>query len=79
MTVLHQEGAPYVFIAHGSKGEETPVEIAGRASSARLKQAGYDVVYIEYDGPHKSQPHIVEAAVKYFLNYPPTSRKAKAN
>ena len=69
MTVLHQEGAPFVFIAHGSKDEQTPVETAGRAHAALLKNAGYDVTYIEYDGPHKSRPHIVEAAVKYFLNY----------
>lgn len=75
MTVLHQEGAPYVFIAHGSKDEQTPVETAGRAHAALLKNAGYEVVYIEYDGPHKSQPHIVEAGVKYFLNYPPASRR----
>ncbi|WP_171946501.1 esterase [Hyphomicrobium sp. CS1GBMeth3] len=70
MTALHQEGAPCVFIAHGSKDEQTPVETAGRAHAARLKQAGYDVVYIEHDGPHKSQPHIVEAGVRYFLRYP---------
>jgi phospholipase/carboxylesterase len=75
MTALHQEGAPYVFIAHGSKDEVTPVETAGRAHAHRLKAAGYDVVYIEYDGPHKSQPHIVEAAAKYFLNYPPVHRR----
>lgn len=71
MTVLHQEGAPRIFIAHGSKDEQTPVETAGRAHANLLNRAGYDVAYIEYDGPHKSQPHIVEAAVKYFLNYPP--------
>jgi phospholipase/carboxylesterase len=70
MTVLHQEGAPYVFIAHGSKDEQTPVYSAGRSHASRLKAAGYDVTYIEYDGPHKSQPHIVEAAVRYFLRYP---------
>jgi phospholipase/carboxylesterase len=72
MTVLHQEGAPYVFIAHGSKDEQTPVETAGRAHANLLNRAGYDVAYIEYDGPHKSQPRIVEAAVKYFLTYPLT-------
>jgi predicted esterase len=70
MTVLHQEGAPYIFIAHGSKDEQTPVETAGRANAANLKAAGYDVTYIEYEGPHKSQPHIVAVAVKYFLRYP---------
>ena len=71
MTVLHQEGAPCIFIAHGSKDEQTPVETAGRAHANLLNSAGYDVAYIEYDGPHKSQPHIVEAGVKYFLYYPP--------
>jgi phospholipase/carboxylesterase len=69
MTVLAQEGAPHVFIAHGSKDEQTPVQSAGRAHAARLNSAGYDVTYIEYDGPHKSQPHIVEAGVRYFLRY----------
>jgi phospholipase/carboxylesterase len=69
MTVLHQEGAPFVFIAHGSKDTQTPVETAGRAHAARLHGVGYDVTYIEYDGPHKSQPHIVAAAVTYFLKY----------
>jgi phospholipase/carboxylesterase len=73
MTVLHQEGAPYIFIAHGSKDEKTPVETAGRASAAKLKAAQYDVTYLEYDGPHASQPPIVAVAVKYFLNYPPKS------
>jgi phospholipase/carboxylesterase len=75
-TPLHQEGAPYIFIAHGSKDEKTPVETAGRASAKKLKDADYDVTYIEYDGPHASQPHLVAVAVKYFLNYPPPAAAA---
>ncbi len=67
---LHQEGAPHIFIAHGSKDEKTPVETAGRASALKLKAAGYDVTYLEYDGPHASQPPIVAVGVNYFLNYP---------
>ena len=70
---LHQEGAPHIFIAHGSKYEKTPVETAGRASALKLKAAGYDVTYLEYDGPHASQPPIVAVAVNYFLNYPPAA------
>ncbi len=69
-TPLHQEGAPHIFIAHGSQDEQTPVETAGRASAQKLKAAGYDVSYLEYDGPHASQPPIVSVGVKYFLNYP---------
>ena len=74
MTVLHQEGTPHIFIAHGIKDEQTPVETAGRAHATRLHAAGYDVTYIEYDGPHQSQPHIVEAGVGYFLRYPASDR-----
>ena len=77
MTVLHQEGAPYIFIAHGTKDEQTPIETAGRAHANLLNRAGYDVTYIEYDGPHKSQPHIVTAAVTYFLKYPTAKRLAE--
>lgn len=69
---LHQEGAPHIFIAHGAQDEKTPVETAGRASAAKLKEAGYDVTYIEYDGPHASQPQVVSVMVRYFLNYPKT-------
>ncbi|MGQ4273658.1 alpha/beta hydrolase [Terrihabitans sp. B22-R8] len=71
MTPLAQEGTPHIFIAHGSKDTQTPVETAGRDHATKLKAAGYDVTYIEYDGPHASQPPIVSVAVKYFLNYPP--------
>lgn len=70
MTVLHQEGSPHVFIAHGARDEQTPIETAGRAHAQRLDAAGYDVTYIEHDGPHAIQPRIVETAVRYFLNYP---------
>lgn len=69
MTVLHQEGSPFVFIAHGTRDEQTPIETAGRSHASRLHAAGYDVTYLEYDGPHASQPHIVEAGVRYFLAY----------
>lgn len=70
MTVLHQEGAPYVFIAHGRRDEQTPIERAGRAHAHRLHAAGYDVTYIEHDGPHAIQPPVVAAAARYFLSYP---------
>lgn len=70
MTVLHQEGAPHVFIAHGTQDEKTPVATAGRAHAAKLQAAGYDVTYLEFNGPHAVQPRIVEAGVRYFLRYP---------
>jgi predicted esterase len=79
MTPLHQEGAPFVFIAHGTKDTQTPIETAGRQHAHRLHRAGYDVTYIEYDGPHASQPHIVETAVTYFLRYPTAKHAERAS
>ena len=37
-----------------------------------LRAKGYDVTYLEYNGPHASQPPIVAVGVNYFLNYPKT-------
>jgi predicted esterase len=67
MTVLAQEGAPRVFIAHGRQDTQTPIETAGRAHAAKLRAAGYDLQYVEYDGPHASQPPMVALGVDFFL------------
>lgn len=67
MTVLAQEGAPRVFIAHGRQDTQTPIETAGRSHAAKLRAAGYDLQYVEYDGPHASQPPMVALAVDFFL------------
>ncbi|CAG9240006.1 Esterase [Paraburkholderia caribensis] len=67
MSVFTQEGAPRVFIAHGLADEQLPIETSGRANAARLKAAGYDVSYIEFNGPHAIQPAIAGMAIEFFL------------
>ncbi|WP_051661302.1 esterase [Bosea sp. 117] len=67
MTVLAQEGAPRVFVAHGTKDTQTPIDTAGRSHARKLRAAGYDLVYLEYDGPHASQPLMVQVGVDFFL------------
>lgn len=67
MSVFTQEGAPKVFIAHGLADEQLPIETSGRANAARLKAAGYDVSYIEFNGPHAIQPAIAGMAIEFFL------------
>lgn len=71
MSVLRQEGAPRVFIAHGIQDEQIPIARSARVHTARLKQAGYDVTYVEYNGPHASQPPIVALGVDFFLGIQP--------
>ncbi|MBN3759313.1 esterase [Burkholderia sp. Ac-20365] len=67
MSVFTQEGAPKVFIAHGLRDEQLPIETSGRANAAKLKAAGYDVHYIEFNGLHAIQPAIVGMAIEFFL------------
>lgn len=67
MSVHLQSGAPRVFISHGTEDEQIPIDRSGRFHSAKLKAAGYDVTYVEYDGPHAHQPTVVAQAVDFFL------------
>lgn len=67
MTVLAQEGEPKVFIAHGTQDTQTPIDTAGRSHARKLNAAGYDLQYVEYEGPHASQPAMVALGVEFFL------------
>jgi phospholipase/carboxylesterase len=67
MSIFTQEGAPKVFIAHGLRDEQLPIETSGRANATKLKAAGYDVQYIEFNGLHAIQPAIVGMVIEFFL------------
>lgn len=67
MSIFMQEGAPKVFIAHGLADEQLPIETSGRANAAKLRSAGYDVQYIEFNGLHVVHPPIVSMAIDFFL------------
>lgn len=67
MSIFMQEGTPKVFIAHGLADEQLPVQTGGRANAAKLKAAGYDVEYVEFNGMHAIQPPIVAEAIRFFL------------
>jgi phospholipase/carboxylesterase len=67
MSIFMQEGTPKVFIAHGLIDEQLPIETAGRANAQKLKAAGYDVQYVEFNGLHVIHPPVVSMAVDFFL------------
>src|SRR5258708_17951645 len=67
MSIFTQEGAPKVFIAHGLVDEQLPIETGGRANATKLRTAGYDVQYVEFNGGHAIQPVIVGIAIEFFL------------
>ncbi|GJE44767.1 alpha/beta hydrolase [Methylobacterium soli] len=68
LSVHSQEGAPRIFMSHGTQDEQIPVGRSGRVHSAGLREAGYDVTYVEYDGPHAYQPPVIAKAVDFFLD-----------
>jgi phospholipase/carboxylesterase len=61
-------GEPRVFISHGVHDRVLPVARCGRAVSQRLRRAGYDVDYREFDGGHVVPKQLVSAAVARFLS-----------
>ncbi|GEP05527.1 alpha/beta hydrolase [Methylobacterium oxalidis] len=67
MSVQMQTGAPKVFISHGIRDEQIPIDRSARTHVSRLREAGYDVTAVEYDGPHAYRPAVAAMAVDFFL------------
>lgn len=65
LSVHVQTGAPRIFISHGTRDEQIPIDRSARVHTAKLRQAGYDVTSVEYDGPHAYRPEIVAEAVDF--------------
>ncbi len=67
MSVLQQNGAPRIFIAHGLEDEQLSIETSARPHVTKLKAAGYDVTSLEFKGPHRIEPAVVSVAMDFFL------------
>lgn len=59
-------GTPRFFIAHGTEDEVLPIDRCSRQIVPQLQQAGYDVLYREFEGPHIVPPEIARAAVDWY-------------
>jgi len=68
MSVMAPEGMPRVFIAHGLVDEQLPIDTSGRKHADQLKQAGYDVNFIEFNDKHIIHPPVVQLAVDFFID-----------
>ena len=61
------EGAPRVFISHGTADRVLPIDRCSRRLAPSLRRAGYDLDYREFDGGHVVPAEMVEAAFARFL------------
>ena len=67
LSVHLQSGAPRIFLSHGTRDEQIPIDRSARVHVAKLREAGYDVTAVEYDGPHAYDPAVVAQGVAFCL------------
>jgi phospholipase/carboxylesterase len=58
-------GKPKVFVTHGTRDTILPIDQTSRQIVPRLKSAGYDVEYHEFDGGHGVNPDLLAQAVTW--------------
>lgn len=71
MAPAAQEGRPRLFISHGKGDTVLPIERCSRRIVPQLQQAGYDVQYREFNGPHTVPREITREALNWFMPPPP--------
>jgi phospholipase/carboxylesterase len=59
-------GAPSLFITHGTQDRILPIDANSRKAVSALKQAGYDVVYEEFNGGHTIKADLVQESFRWF-------------
>jgi phospholipase/carboxylesterase len=67
MAPMSEAGSPRVFISHGVRDGVLPIDACSRRLAPKLREAGYDLDYREFDGGHEVPPEMVTAAVARFL------------
>lgn len=60
-------GRPRVWISHGTDDAVLPIDRCARPIARTLTQAGYDVNYQEFAGPHTVPPDCVDRALRWWL------------
>jgi phospholipase/carboxylesterase len=61
-----QRGKPKIFISHGTRDEILSIASTSRRIVPQLRDAGYDLLYREFDGPHTVPEPIAREAVTWF-------------
>ncbi len=65
------EDHPRFFISHGIRDRILPIDVCSRQLMPKLKGAGFDVIYREFDGGHTVPPYIAREAIAWLLDDTP--------
>lgn len=61
-----QRGMPRLYISHGKEDRILSIDACSRRLVPRLRGAGYDPLYREFDGPHTVPEEIAREALEWF-------------
>lgn len=61
-------GSPRIYTSHGTDDPILPIDSTSRRFVPRLRRAGYDVVYTEFEGGHRTPQYVATEAVEWFLD-----------
>jgi predicted esterase len=61
------QGRPRIFISHGTLDVVLPIDLTGRMIASQLRDAGYAVEFVEFDGLHMVPDEIIDAALAWWL------------
>lgn len=61
-------GKPTVFVSHGEADTILPVNLSRDQIVPGLRDAGYDVTYVEFAGGHQVPAEVAESALDWFLD-----------
>jgi phospholipase/carboxylesterase len=62
-----RRGTPRIFISHGTEDEILPIDSTSRKMVPVLRDAGYKVEYVEFDGPHTVPREIAHQGFAWFV------------
>jgi phospholipase/carboxylesterase len=70
LAVPETVGRPRLFISHGTADPILPIDGCSRSFVPVLRDAGYEVMFSEFDGGHTVPPEISDAGVRWWLDRP---------
>src|SRR4051812_18195880 len=65
-----RRGLPRMLVTHGTADRVLPIDRCSRVLVPRLRLAGYDVTYEEFEGGHELPPRLARGAVEWLLRQP---------
>ncbi|MBF5046420.1 phospholipase [Aggregicoccus sp. 17bor-14] len=63
MAPAARRGHPRIYVSHGTRDAVLPIGACSRRLVPRLEHEGYDVRYVEFDGPHTVPPALAHEAL----------------